>query len=1047
MARSRSTVTGLPYEAVLFDLDGVVTNTAGAHSAAWKALFDPILTARGLPPFDPVQDYQRYVDGQTREDGILQFLTSRGITIPLGDAGDSGSEWSAFGLGKKKNDIFLSRISSEGVSAFPGTESLLRRLRDAHVPVGLVSSSRNAHAIMAAAGIGDMFDTVVDGQIVELLRLNGKPDPAMFLEAAHRLGVSPEKTAVIEDAAAGVEAGRRGRFGLVVGVDRSGHRDALEAAGADIVVDDVGELDLGESRLHPWKLVYEGFDPVHEGHREALTALGNGYMVTRGANPECRDDAIHYPATYLAGVYNRAAGLVQDQLVEEEQLVNIPNWLPLDIRIGEHGWWSRASYESTDEHRELDLRSGVLTRKLVLRDKNNARLEITQRRFVSMDDPHLAVLETHLTPRGFSGPITIRAGIDTDVRNANVLRDKEHGSRHLSTIRSSLREDGTILCQCETTASRIEIAIALRVTVTGAGQEELHSEAVEGGHRHEFRLRLGDGHPVSVTKTAAVVTSRDAAIASPSEAALAELQRSVQSTDELAALHTAAWRRLWDRFEIDIDADHHCQLVLNLHAFHTLQSISPHTANLDAGVPARGLHGEGYRGHVFWDEVFVLPVIGLRLPHITRALLEYRWRRLPAARYLARQQGAAGASFPWQSASDGTEQTPRSYYNPQSGRWVADHSSLQKHVSLVVAYDAWQYYQMTGDTSWLAERGAELIIEVARYFASIATFEPRDGRAHISGVMGPDEYHDGYPEASGKGLRDNTYTNVLAAWVFQRAADSLLALHGHPADAIRDRLSVTDDEVAHWKLVGSSLAIPFTPDRMLDQFDGFHDLADLDWQRYRSRYQDLGRIDLILEAEDDTPLRYKLTKQPDVLMLLYLLGREGLLDQIRKLGYEFSPDDLRRTIDYYLERTVHGSTLSRVALAAILADVDSARAWSVYRAALVADLDDTQGGTTSEGIHLGAMAGTAGLTIHSFAGLRTEASALHLSPHLPARVRRLRFEIWYRDHRVDVTIDSAGVEVSLHRSTAPPVQVIVGGQAELLRGGDARRFRLGGTDD
>jgi beta-phosphoglucomutase family hydrolase len=1036
-------VTGLPFDAVLFDLDGVVTNTAAAHAAAWTDLFDPILEARQLPRFDPSHEYLRYLDGRTREDGILGFLASRGIAVPRGEPRDAASDWTAFGLGKKKNDFFLARIGTEGVRVFPETASLLQRLRDGKVPVGLVSSSRNTHAVVAAAGVNDMFDTVVDGQVVELLQLKGKPDPAMFVEAAHRLGVTPAKTAVIEDAEAGVEAGRRGGFGLVVGVNRSGQqRDALEAAGADIVVDDLGELDLGESRVHPWKLGYEGFDPAHEGHREALTALGNGYMVTRGASPESRDDGVHYPATYLAGIYNRATGLVQDRSVEEEQLVNVPNWLPLDIRIGNNGWWSTGSYSSTAEHRELDLRTGVLTRRVVLRGEHGERLDITQRRFVSMYDPHLAVLETTVTPVGFSGPITIRAGINADVRNANVLRDKEHGSRHLSAVRSSLHDAGIVVCESETTSSQLRIAIALRVAVTGAHHEEASSGPVAGGYRHEFRLRVEDGHSVSVTKTVAVVTSRDPAITSPAEAALAELQRGAHSPDELLARHVAAWRRLWDRFAIDIDADKHCQLVLNLHTFHTLQSISPHTANLDAGVPARGLHGEGYRGHVFWDEVFVLPVIGLRMPHVTRALLEYRWRRLPAAREIARAAGAAGASFPWQSAGDGTEQTPRSYYNPQSGRWVADHSALQKHVSLIVAYDSWQYFQMTADQSWLTERGAELIIEVARYFASIAKVEPHDGRAHIEGVMGPDEYHNGYPDAPGRGLRDNTYTNVLAAWVFEAAAECLVALDGHPGEALRDRLAIGGDEIAQWETLGTCLAVPFTADGLLDQFEGFHDLAELNWESYRSRYQDLGRIDLILEAEDDTALRYKLTKQPDVLMLVYLLGREGLLRQLRRLGYRFSAEDLDRTVEYYLERTVHGSTLSRVALAAVLADVDSARAWSVYRAALVADLDDTQGGTTSEGIHLGAMAGTAGLTIHSFAGLRTEGNTLHLSPHLPSRVRRLRFEVWYRGHRVDVLIDAAGVEVSLHSSTARPIRVAVGGTSETMHGGEVHLFRF-----
>ena len=152
---------------------------------------------------------------------------------------------------------------------------------------------------------------------------------------------------------------------------------------------------------------------------------------------------------------------------------------------------------------------------------------------------------------------------------------------------------------------------------------------------------------------------------------------------------------------------------------------------------------------MFWDELFVLPVVTPHLPAVTRALLDYRWRRLDAARQAARRPGWQGALFPWQSGSDGREETPRELFNLRSGRWMPDNSRLQRHVGLAVAYNAWQYYQATGDAAWLAERGAELIVEVARLFASLATYDPADDRYHIAGVMGPDEYHDGYPDAPG----------------------------------------------------------------------------------------------------------------------------------------------------------------------------------------------------------------------------------------------------------------------------------------------------------
>ena len=280
-----------PVDAVVFDLDGVVTDTAELHAAAWKELFDAVLQDRRMPadarrdPFTDT-DYLRFVDGRTREDGVMAFLQSRGVTLPAGGHADGPGEWTAVGLGARKNGIFGELLGRRPVPVFPGTVALLERLRAGKVPVALATASRNARAVLAAAGLQDAFDLVVDGNTATRLGLAGKPDPALFLHAVRELGVEPGRAVVIEDAVAGVAAGRRGGFGLVVGIDRAGHRAELEAAGADVVLEDVSELDLGLVIADPWQLVYEGFDPAHEGHREALITLGNGYMATRGAAPE-----------------------------------------------------------------------------------------------------------------------------------------------------------------------------------------------------------------------------------------------------------------------------------------------------------------------------------------------------------------------------------------------------------------------------------------------------------------------------------------------------------------------------------------------------------------------------------------------------------------------------------------------------------------------------------------------------------------------------------------------------------------------------------------
>lgn len=1035
-----------PYEAVLFDMDGVVTNTASIHAAAWKQLFDQVLRDPRVlvvdrdGPFDAVADYRRYVDGRSREDGVTGYLAARGITIEPGTPQDSPEAWTVGGLAARKNAFFLAELSARGVTVYPGTTALLGRLRTAGVPVGLVTASRNAHEMLAAAGLSEQFDTVVDGQVAVDRHLPGKPDPAMFLEAARLLGVAPARTAVVEDSVSGVEAARRGGFGRVVGIARQGHREEFEDAGAHVVLNDVGELDLGAVTTDPWVLVYHGFDPAHEGHRESLTALGNGYLVTRGARPEHSDDGTHYPGTYLAGVYNRLTSSIHGRSLEEEHLVNVPNWLPLDIRVGAGPWWSSGRLKTYDERRELDLRRGVSTRHVTLVGPQGRPLSVVQRSFVSLHDPHLAVLETTIRAIGWSGPVTLSAGIDAGVRNTNVAAYIGSDSTHLTST-TFTRVGDTLLCEVETRNSRIRVATALRVDLTGA-EEARPREVREAGRQLSttVELELTEGRPATLTKTASIFTSRDSAIASPGTAAVERLQVLAGDTEGELHRHEAAWERLWERFAITIEADPRSQLVLNLHLFHLLQTLSPHSADLDAGVPARGLHGEGYRGHVFWDELFVLPVLGPRTPHVARGVLNYRWRRLESARAAARATGLPGALFPWQSGSDGREETPHELYNPRSKRWMPDHSRRQQHVGLAVAYNAWRHYQVTADRDWLAERGAELIIEVARYFAASVEYDEATDRFHITGVMGPDEYHDGYPDAPGAGVRDNTYTNVMVAWVCQRAGDALAELTGHLRDDITDRLGVGNHEIDHWAHVSERLAICVHADGILSQFDGYESLTELDWASYRERYGNIGRLDLILESENDTTNRYKLAKQPDVVMLVYLLGHDQLRHQLARLGYPCSHDDIVRTVTYYLERTSNGSTLSQVVNASVLADLDEARSWSLFREALIADLDDTQGGTTREGIHLGAMAGTVDLVARSFAGMQLHAEMTTFAPRLPPRLARVRFQFAVRGHRIDVDLDHEALRLHLLPSSAPPIRFRTETAEVLLAGGESHRF-------
>jgi len=800
--------------------------------------------------------------------------------------------------------------------------------------------------------------------------------------------------------------------------------------------------------VNPWTLAYDGFDPREERLREALCTLGNGYFATRAAAPEAAAGDVHYPGTYVAGCYNRLVSRVADREVENEEVVNVPNWLPLTFRREGGQWLDLYELEVLAYRQELDLRRGLLTRFLRVRDREGRATRVTQRRFVSMADPHLAGLETTVVPENWSGRLEVRSALDGRVTNAGVERYRGLDGRHLIPVEAGQAGDEVVWLQVETRTSRVRIAQAARTRLVRDGRAvaiERRTVQEPGFVAQDLTVDVREGEPVTVEKVVALFTSRDRAIAEASDAASGRVGRLPDGFDELLERHVLAWDQLWRRCRIDLDGDGDAEVArtLNLHVFHLLQTVSEHTIDLDVGVPARGLHGEAYRGHIFWDELFVFPFLNLRFPELTRALLRYRSRRLPEARQAARAAGLQGAMYPWQSGSDGREETQRLHLNPSSGRWLPDKSHRQRHVNAAVAWNVWQYYQATGDLAFLEAYGAEMLLEIARFWASIATYNRALDRYEICGVMGPDEYHDGYPDRDEPGLNNNAYTNVMAAWVLCRALETLELLPDHRRTELAERLRLAREELDRWEEVSRKLRVCFHDGDIISQFEGYGDLEELDWDQLRRRHGDIRRLDRLLEADGDTPNRYKASKQADVLMLFYLLSAEELRGLLERLGYRLEPAAIRRNVDYYLARTSHGSTLSGVVNAWVLARSDRPRSWRYFTEALASDLHDVQGGTTAEGIHLGAMAGTVDLVQRCYTGLETRQDVLWLSPSLPEELAGLDFDVRYRGHwGINLHLTPRRLRVRVADSDAAPVRVAVRGEVVDLPPGSMREFPL-----
>jgi HAD superfamily hydrolase (TIGR01509 family) len=1009
------------WKGAVFELHAVVSGTPELQFEAWKRSFDAVLDeveeGESSRPFDYERDYLPYVHRRPRYVGVRTFLESRDIHLPNGHPSDPSDRRTVCGIANRKNELFRELLSERGVRPAGDAVDRLSAFRDEGVGTAVVSSSRNCRAVLETAGILELFDVIIDGTDVVELSLPVRPEPDAFELAAENLGVLPSECLLAESAPDGVEAGRRGNFGLIVGVGSDGNEDTLREHGADLTVADVGELTVGAVRqwfsedreADSWRLTYRRFAPEEEMLREALTTVGNGYIGSRGAycGAVAYDD-IHYPGTYVAGLWNTLGTEVHGRTIYNDDFVNIPNWLLVELKIGDGTFCRILSCSVESYEHTLDMRSAVTSRSLVIRDRAGHRTRVETRRFVSMSEPHLAALEYRVTPLNYNEPVTLKSTLDGTVVNYGVPRYRDLAKQHLESVAAEAR-DGRLELHTRTNESAIDIHMHARTSVSTSGDELPTDREVDRGRAYvseSLRFTAEEGRTYTLRKIVAIYTSRDRDSEDPAEDARALVEHWGSSHDRFdTALgdHARRWEELWQKADIRIEPDRFSQRVVRLHAYHLLASASPNSVPQDVGFTARGLHGEAYRGHIFWDELFVEPFFNLRLPDVTRGHLMYRYRRLDAARELARAEGLEGAMYPWQSADDGGEESQVLHYNPRSGEWDPDLSRNQRHISIAIAYDAWSYYYASGDQDFMQDYGLEMLLEICRFWVSKATYDETDGRYHIAGVMGPDEFHEKYPDAEEGGFRDNAYTNIMAAWILHKTIETWEHQPREARDALADRIGFDEQrEIERWRQVISRLAVVIDEDGIISQFEGYRDLAELDWDDYRRRYDNIRRMDRILKAEGDSPDRYKVAKQADALMVFYLLSPGQVKHILELMGYEVGDERslATRNYEYYLARTSHGSTLSYIVHSAISRYVEGHRndTWRWFLEGLKSDIFDTQGGTTREAIHCGVMAGTIDIIVENFAGINLFRDRIVVNPDLPRSWNRLAFNLVHRDN-------------------------------------------------
>lgn len=754
-------------------------------------------------------------------------------------------------------------------------------------------------------------------------------------------------------------------------------------------------------QMNTWNIEYPGVETgKKERSKESLLTVGNGFFGLRGAFVEAKASDDYYPATYIAGLFNQLATPIGDHEVVNEDFVNAPNAQFITFRVNGGGWFAPEAKNILECHRNLNLKTGELTIKTRVLVHDEKEILITTKKVANMKNRHQYAIFYELTPVNFSGEIELRSEIDGSLINSGVERYRMLSSKHLSVIDVNHDQDVAYL-SAVTNQSKIEVTTATKLTVPTGMQivTEIASEMVV--QMVKFNAEAGQSYLFE--KCVAIYTTLETTNDLLKQAIDSARNNSYNQAETESA---TSWATMWEQIDIEVTGDDHSQKLLRLHNYHLMVSASPFANyNLDVSIGARGLHGEAYRGNIFWDEIFILPYYIIHFPEIAKQMLLYRYNRLSAAKAYAKEYGFEGAMFPWQSGLYGDEQSQVLHLNPVSGQWGKDYSSLQRHVSLAIAYDVWYYYHVTQDTVFLEQYGMEMLLEIARFWISKATFNQVTNRYDIHQVMGPNEFHDKYPGAGEGGLTNSSYTNMMLVWFLNKLGQLKSELTVETMTLLTAKTGFNDE---HWQQaedIMHKLALDINEDGIIAQFEGFLNLQEFDWDGYREKYGNIYRLDRLLKAESKSPNNYQVSKQADTLQAFYNLDKSQIDMILTNLNYEMPDDYLKKNLHYYLDRTSHGSTLSRVVHAQLAEEVGNRElAWQLFSEALNSDYGDIQGGTTAEGIHTGVMAATLLVTLNTFAGIDIRQDTLSINPNLPEKWEQLKFQFQFKGTKLKMQV-------------------------------------------
>jgi kojibiose phosphorylase len=713
-----------------------------------------------------------------------------------------------------------------------------------------------------------------------------------------------------------------------------------------------------------WTITEDSFYPAQLHHKETIFTIGNGYLSTRGTFEE------GYPterrATFVHGVFD-------DVPIVFTELVNVPDWLPFEIYVdGER--FSQAGGTLVGYKRTLNLRTGLLTRSIRWTSPGGKTVRITFERFASQADEHLLCLRSQIVSN-YDGRLEIRLGLNGYTEN--------EGFTHLQWLNQGRLPENIVYLYSKTRKTGIGLALAMVVKTSQPAEQDIYCDTQNQPTRFlDFSVKRGD--VISIEKIVGIATSRDTT--DPVSMAV-EHAKNYANWEQAFTAHRLIWQAYWNQMDVLIEGDVKAQLAVRASLFQLYIAAPRHDDRVNIG--SKTLSGFGYRGHSFWDtEQFMLPVFIYTAPEIARNLLNYRYQRLEAAHDKARQNGYQGAQFPWESADTGEEVTPTwvpDFYDRTKlvRIWTGD---IEIHISADIAYAACLYWRVTADDDWFIGKGAELVLDTAKFWASRAEWNAKNRCFEYTDVIGPDEYHDH--------VDNNFYTNYMARWNLQTALEVLGWLESHAPEKAKEllgKLELTEDILTKWRKVISRMYLPIRSDSLIEQFEGYFKRTDIDLAALEPR-EISAQVLFGIEGCNET----QVIKQPDVLMLMHLMPNE------------FDPALVRVNYDYYTPRTdlTFGSSLGPTVQSILASRLgDRQCAYQFFMEAARADLEDLRG-NAGDGVHGASAGGIWQAVVFGIAGLCFDGDTWNIEPHLPDHWKRLKFKFFYRGKLQTVDIQN-----------------------------------------